>query len=102
MKYEKAKIIAQGWVDSNPKPKELKPNEVRDVLIGLGFTSLGDTSKHTTTRWKHSCLMGSPYFGIPVLSVSVGHSKGGKTVIRKGSIASLLRALQLYLGGYDG
>lgn len=97
MTKEKALELAKKWIIQRPMPKELNPSDVWDVLSSLGFESKGKNSDHTTFRWKHTYLLkDEPYFKFGILSVSLGHSHGQKTVVRVDSIKKLIRALNIY------
>jgi hypothetical protein len=93
---ESALEYARKWVVQS-KLSELEPQEVWEVLEALSFESKGSNSNHTTVRWFHkSLLRNEVYFKFGIIALSVGHSKGQKTVIRIDSIKKLQRALELY------
>lgn len=96
---EKKEINKAGeWLSQVPSPRELSNTDIHNVLEGLGFESLGKISADTATRWRHACLNQSPYFGMGTMKISVGHKKGAKTMVRRGTVNDLLRALELYFG----
>ena len=98
MNKSKATAIAEKWAFQKPMPKELLPKEVQDVLEALGFELKGKNSDHTTFRWYHKRLFFDEiYFRFGIISISVGHAKGKKIVVRIGSIKNLIRALKIYL-----
>ena len=97
MNTDKAKELAKKWIKQRPMPQELSPAEVWEVLAGLGFEPKGKNSDHTTFRWKHNHLLNDEtLFKFGIISISVGHSQGHKTVIRVDSIKKLIRALNIY------
>ena len=97
MTNDKAVETAKKWLKQRPMPQELTPTDVWDVLSGLGFELKGKNSDHTTFRWKHDRLLkDEQYFKFGILSVSVGHAKGQKKVVRVDSIKKLIRALNIY------
>lgn len=98
MNKNKAKSQACNWVNQKPMPKELQPSDVWAVLESLDFELKGKNSDHTTYKWYHKYLLeDESYFKFGIVSISVGHSKGKKSVIRIGSIKYLIHALQIYL-----
>lgn len=98
MNKKKALEQAQSWVNQKPMPQALEPAEVWSVLEGLGFALKGKNSNHTTYRWYHKYLLkNESYFQFGIVSISVGHSKGQKSVIRVDSTKKFINALIIYL-----
>jgi hypothetical protein len=94
----KAISIARKWAFQKPMPKELNPKKVWEVMAALEFELKGKNSDHTTFRWYHERLLSNKdYFMFGIISISVGHAKGKKIVVRIGSIKNLIRALKIYL-----
>lgn len=96
MNLKKAKEIARKWVEQKPAPKELNPKEVEGVLSALGFKPLGKNHDHTSFKWEHPRLENTEKFSSGILSISIGHSKGAKAVVRIGSVKALIQALEYF------
>lgn len=97
MNKSKAEIQANIWLNQKPMPQELDPDIVWDVLESLGFESKGKNSDHTTIRWSHKSLLNNEsYFKFGIVSLSVGHSKGQKKVLRVDSVKKLINSLTTY------
>jgi hypothetical protein len=89
---------AQKWIDQLPSPKELDPDDVSGVLEALGFEFKGKNANHTTYRWFHVSLnQKDGIFKFGIVSISIGHSKKSKKVVRIDSVSKLLDALELYI-----
>lgn len=98
MNKSKAISIARKWAFQKPIPKELNPKKVWEVMEALEFELKGKNSDHTTFRWYHELLLSNKdYFMFGIISISVGHAKGKKIVVRIGSIKNLIRSLKIYL-----
>jgi hypothetical protein len=98
MNYSNAVDLINRWLNQKSFPKELEPFVVWDVLASLDFRLKGKNSSHTTYRYYHECLLkNESYFKYGIISISVGHSKGSKTVIRIDSVRKLMLAFSLYM-----
>lgn len=98
MNQTKALEKAEIWINQKPSPPELIPKDVWDVLEGLGFELKGKSSDHTTFIWFHKhLLINEPYFKFGIVSLSVGHAQGKKTVIRVDSVKKIINALNTFI-----
>ncbi len=96
----KSKAIEQAriWINQKPMPQEINPGAVWKVLGAIGFELKGKSSDHTTFRWYHKNLLNDElHFKYGLLSLSVGHKKNQKSVLRVESVKKLINALKLYL-----
>ncbi|MFA7421795.1 MAG: hypothetical protein WCZ90_19080 [Melioribacteraceae bacterium] len=102
MNYDKAWDQVSKWLQQIPSPKELNPTLVFNVLESLGFISKGKVSDHTKYRYYHKYLeKDKTYFPFGIVSLSLGHKDGGKTVMRQGSVNMLLKALRIFIEAKD-
>jgi len=97
MNFKKAEEFARKWIAQKPRPKELSPQTVEDVLSALCFKLLGKNNDHTTFRWYHECLNNTEEFPAGIIKVSIGHSEGSKKVVRIGSVKVIISALEYYM-----
>jgi len=102
MNFKKALDQANIWIEQKPSPKELDPVLVFNVLESLDFIPKGKVSDHTKYRYYHECLKkDETYFLTGIVKLSLGHKKGGKTVMRQGSVNMLLKALKIFIEEQD-
>lgn len=95
---KKALKRAREIVSQKPSPKELDPNEVDSILLALEFEDRGKKSDHTTYRYYHRALEKEEVlFLYGNLKVSIGHSKGSKSVVRIDSVRKIIKALEIIL-----